>query len=44
MPSRPKGRISCSRRKPASVDQTSLPGKKKGSVPRVTVGWGWEVQ
>ena len=40
MPSRPKGRIACLRRKPASVDQTYLPGEKKDGVPRAIVSWG----
>ena len=31
MPSRPKGRIACLRRKPAIVDQTCLPGEKSSS-------------
>ena len=31
MPSRPKGRIACLRRKPAIVDQTCLPGEKSNN-------------
>lgn len=40
MPSRPKGRIAYSRRKPAGVRQTHLPGGKKDGVPRAIVGRG----
>lgn len=40
MPSRPKGRFSHSRRKPASMGQTRSPGEKKGGVPRAIEDWG----
>lgn len=32
----------CSRRKPASVGQTCLPGEKKSGVPRAVVSWSRE--
>lgn len=40
MPSRPKGRIARSRRKPAGVRQTCLPEEKKNGVPRAIVDRG----
>lgn len=42
MPSRPKGRIARSRRKPANVGQIYLPGEKQDGVPRAIVSWGEE--
>lgn len=40
MPSRPKGRIAHSRRKPAGVHQMYLPGGKNDGVSRAVVGVG----